>query len=520
LSARRDATGAKISDVIHIEIGKRDDRRALPPPGTTRPALESSYEPPSTSTERTLARMFAALLNLDQVGAGDDFFALGGDSLLLVRLHARVREEPEASIPLRALIESPTVRRLAELLDSESGAAVTPASEAGLAADAVLDPAIRVVPERRSRGRTGAAIALTGATGYVGAFLLRELTRRQDAPVRCVVRAASAAEAEERLESSLAKLGIEDALDHGRIEVVVGDLAQPRGGAPDEEFHRLARTTLAVYHCGAWVNTMYPYSILRCANVGGTAEAIRLACLAGGAPLHFVSTSSVFDPRAHTEVDRIDETVSPAEPGPHLGGYAQSKWVAERLVEEAARRRLPASLVRLPLVGAESSSGAANDHDFVAYLVRASVRLGQAPDAELEVDVLPVDALAAAVVELGERAGDGLGVFHLPALPLPWSRIARALVECGAAETRPPAEWLARLDAAASEDEPTLARARSLLRAGGDSAPSRLVWRCDRTVATLSGLDMPHALDDAYVARWVGWLVRNGRHPGGSEERP
>lgn len=90
------------------------DRKALPAPDQTRPELEDVYMPPRNSVERTVAEIWACLLNLERVGVNDDFFSLGGHSLLATQVISRMRDELGVDIPLRHVFEAPTVASLCE----------------------------------------------------------------------------------------------------------------------------------------------------------------------------------------------------------------------------------------------------------------------------------------------------------------------------------------------------------------------------------------------------------------------
>ena len=100
----------------HTANGKVD-RRALPAP-EGRPALETAYVPPRTEVEETVAAVWRDVLGLERVGREDNFFTLGGDSLLLVEVHARLRERFEA-LSIVTLFEYPTIRALAGFLREE-----------------------------------------------------------------------------------------------------------------------------------------------------------------------------------------------------------------------------------------------------------------------------------------------------------------------------------------------------------------------------------------------------------------
>ncbi len=108
------------------------------PEGFSRPELTCDYVAPSSRSEELLSRVWSDLLGVRQVGVNDDFFDLGGNSLLAVRLFAAVRKTYAVSLPLSTLFEAPTVARLAALLDQR----VAPAAAAitGATTDAMAQP--------------------------------------------------------------------------------------------------------------------------------------------------------------------------------------------------------------------------------------------------------------------------------------------------------------------------------------------------------------------------------------------
>ncbi|WP_280483008.1 condensation domain-containing protein, partial [Nocardia farcinica] len=98
-----------VLDAFPLNTSGKLDRKALPEP--TFRARE--FRAPVTQVEEIVATVYAELLGLDRVGADDDYFALGGNSLLATRAVARINETLETNVSVRDLFEAPTVAALA-----------------------------------------------------------------------------------------------------------------------------------------------------------------------------------------------------------------------------------------------------------------------------------------------------------------------------------------------------------------------------------------------------------------------
>lgn len=276
-----------------------------------------------------------------------------------------------------------------------------------LNAEARLDPSIdpqRAVPPAASPS----CVLLTGATGFVGAFLLQSLLERSTATIGCLVRASSVPEALQRIRDNARKHSLPEPPER-RLLPVPGDLERPHLGLAPHSFDELAERIDRIYHCGAVVNWIYPYRRLQGANVQGTQEVLRLATLRRLKPLHFVSTVGVFSsPEYAAEV--VSETEPLESSGALYVGYAQTKWVAEKLVRLAAARGLPAGIYR-PNVAGHSRTGAFNAGDHINLMLKGCIQLGLAPDLDLHIAGAPVEFVADAMVELAARSGQS--TYHL-----------------------------------------------------------------------------------------------------------
>jgi amino acid adenylation domain-containing protein/thioester reductase-like protein/non-ribosomal peptide synthase protein (TIGR01720 family) len=321
-------------------------------------------------------------------------------------------EELRLLIPL---FETPPVAGVAEAIDGIAGAAVLPkrTPSLDLHAEAVLDESIypEVVPVEPVVSPK--CIFLTGATGFLGAFLLHELLQQTQAEVFCLVRSRSQEEGKKKLQSALASYELWDEARETRIIPVTGDLSRPLFGLSSDEFRLLANKIDAIYHSGAWVNFVYPYSVLKATNVLGTQEVLRLASQSKVKPVHYISTLSVFSATGDLarKVVREDDRLDHSDRLP--GGYEQSKWVAEKLVTLARSRGLPVTIYRPGRITGDSCTGVWNTKDFTSTMIKSCILIGSAPVLDMMVDMTPVDFVSRAIVHLSLQ-GKAIGqVFHL-----------------------------------------------------------------------------------------------------------
>ncbi|SPO39450.1 probable LYS2 - L-aminoadipate-semialdehyde dehydrogenase, large subunit [Pseudozyma flocculosa] len=400
----------------------------------------------ATPTEKVIVELWKKLLpNAPQpIPLDESFFDLGGHSILATRLVFEMRKAFVVNVPLGVVFDSPSVSGLAAEvdklrqgdLDVGGAAAATAGGKADASGKEVnLDddygsdvatlsqglPATFAGDKVRRAEDGPRTVLLTGATGFLGAFILRDLLANRSESVGKVyahVRAKDVATALDRLREGGEGRGIwdEEWVKSGRLEAVVGDLAAPqRLGMAEDVYARLADEVDDVLHNGALVHWVYPYSKLRAANVGSTVCAIKF-CNAGkkAKTLTFVSSTAAVDSEYHIRlsdsiVHQRDAIV--AEDGtPYLGvpetddmeanlkglksGYGQSKLVSEKLIMLAASRGLKASIVRPGYVLGDSKTAMSNTDDFLWRMVKGCIQLGLMPDMHNTINMTPVEHVA------------------------------------------------------------------------------------------------------------------------------
>ena len=441
-------------DSLPLTPNGKVDRKALPPPTQARSDLRAPFVAPRTPLELELVEICAQVLGLESptekqaVGVNDNFFDLGGHSLLGTRLVFLLREKyglETTDLPLRALFEQPTVANLARIIErvrnGERGSYHIgdgdfirrgQLSLDKLNAEAQLDPSIAAGELVYEPVEKPKHILLTGATGFVGAFLLHDLLKMTSAQVHCLLRADDVEQGKLRLKRNLEAYLLWDDSFSSRIEPILGDLGEPLLGLVTDAFDRLANQVDVIYHNGAMVNFVYPYQAHKASNVLGTQEVLRLASNVKLKSVHFVSTLSILYSGGINDGRILRENVDRDQIGAPFGGYAQSKWVAEKLVEQAGERGIPYAIYRPGLVSGHSLTGAWNTDNLISSMTRACVHLGSVPNLDVMVNIVPVDFVSAAIIQLSKNP-DNLGkVYHLDnPEPIHFSKLADWLASQG-----------------------------------------------------------------------------------------
>jgi len=384
------------------------------------------------------------------------FADLGGDSLGAVALSFLFEDLFGVAVPVSVILDpSGSAGRLADYIanalagtepDGPSpsfaavhgeGARKLKASDLRLEAfhgPALLDAASDAQPPP-AQART---VLLTGATGFLGRFLCIEWLenlRGRGGKLLCLVRATDAESGRARLDEAFGTVDPDLAgrfrdLAGSCLEVVPGDLAAPRLGLDEATFRRLAEEVDQVVHVGALVNHLLPYRNLFEPNVVGTAELLRLALSGRQKRFEYVSTFGV--PQMAPGLRRAPEHTDIREAAPEIAlsdsyanGYGASKWASEVLLREAHERfALPVMVYRPDMIMAHSRyRGQLNVPDMFTRLVLSLAMTGIAPvsfyersaggrSARAHYDGTPVDFLAAAIRELGDRRWQGFRTYN------------------------------------------------------------------------------------------------------------
>ncbi|WP_162795111.1 non-ribosomal peptide synthetase [Nonomuraea lactucae] len=473
-------------DALPLTPHGKVDHRALPVPEPE----ASPYEGPRTPTERRVAAVWEEVLGA-RAGRRDNFFDLGGHSLLTPRTVARLAEETGVSVPLAAFFACADLAELAAAIDGRA-----PAARPDLREDATLpgDFTVTRTPRRGPLRR----ILLTGATGFLGAHLLADLLANSEATVHCLVRGERPGE---RIRRALESRGLWQDGFAPRIVPEPGDLTRPLPEPPAD--------LDLILHNGGLVDFTRPYSRLKAANVDGTLAVLRLAARAA-TPVHLVSTLGVYLTPGERLVREGDPLPDPDRL--HLG-YDQSKWVADRLATGAREAGLAVAIHRPARISGHSRTGRQAEDDFLARFFATCALLGSVPDGE-RLDMAPVDHVAAAIGHLARCRAEGDFHYHNPRT-LGSADVAAGLAEHGIpVRLAPGHEWRAEVRRRLAEGESLpLAPFPAFLAEYGDERGPSFDCGATETLLAGAGLVCPPAPD--LLGACLTHLIDAGILPGG-----
>jgi thioester reductase-like protein len=263
---------------------------------------------------------------------------------------------------------------------------------AAMRRDALLDlQSVSAVPRADC---TFNHVLLTGATGFLGPFLLRSLLDQTSAAYTVLVRGTDPSAARERLKTDLESAGLYDRRTaenfDARVRVICGDVASPLLGLSDGVWLQLTETIDTIVHNAAWVDYLLDYDTLRPANVEGTRELLRLASTSRRKQFNFVSSTTIFGWTGKRNL--LERDSNPEMSGLDFG-YAQTKWVSEQLVLQAREQGIDARIYR-PAFLTASTAGFGHSTDIVVRLLSFMIKYGVAPNADIQLSFMPADIAA------------------------------------------------------------------------------------------------------------------------------
>lgn len=299
--------------------------KALPLPvvlanSTDEPSEQSRLSPTMTR----LRQVWEEVLKTKELGLkitpSTDFFSIGGNSLLAVRLQSRITHTFNVTLPLVDLLGASTIREMAQRIEENASPVRRIDWEQETALPELALPG--AFSSIRSVRGTDKVVLITGAGGFLGKHILERLVVRPEiAQVHCI-----------GLRDKPAGSPRELAVLSPKIILHRGDLSDQWLGLGESTFMKLVNEVDCILHMAAVRSFWDSYHLLYQSNVLPTKQLIRMAAK-HRVPVHYVSTAGVFPQDAPNKAGSASIYL-PLVDG--SSGYTTSRWVSEQVLERAA----------------------------------------------------------------------------------------------------------------------------------------------------------------------------------------
>ncbi|UTW06390.1 amino acid adenylation domain-containing protein [Pseudomonas benzenivorans] len=399
------------------------------------------------------------------------------------------------------------------------------------AAQLVLEPGTRtgmityaprqlIAQPLRHKHREYRQVLLTGASGFIGIYALKELIFQSEAHIHCLVRPRQGVSAQARLEALFAWYfpGIRLEGFRERFSVHEGDVCADRLGLPESLYQQLGQQVDAIYHFAADTRLFGTADEFARSNVQSVRACIEFALLQRSKDLHYMSTLAVSGVNAKDEPAFFSEdSLDIAQE--FQNNYEQSKYSAERLLNAFRLQGNNGFIYRSGNVSGESRSARfqinAKDNRLVQFLA-ACVKVGQLPTCLGEpVTLSPVDEVAAGIVAISLDARSAPATYHVDSVhEVTMERLFAALERAGFDFQRGAHDDFASLfRALGSVDDPDVL----LGKFWASRKPRNIKYCNDRTLRTLArlGHDFTAPSDD-WLDAFVGLLKQENVFAQGS----
>lgn len=405
---------------------------------------EESVEKVDVSADhkaQDLIQLLASVLNIDQKQIHANYYLseLSIDSFLAIQIVNEVNQKyPHANLTLEVLFSNPTVLGLSEYIHGDR-------SKITIVEQAVPG---KTEPEKQQIQLNEKPVSLnienvflTGATGILGSYLVKNLLESTNAKLYCLIRGKDENQARERVKKFVQAYDDNKALlslmDSDRFIPILGDITEDYFGLTRAAYDKLCQQIDLVMHCAASTSLHGLYSQVVDINVHGTQRVIDFALQTTQKYFLFVSTYTVMGDRQWKNLPPFTEADSDLGQKFINMGYQQSKFEGEQLVRESQHKGLNWIIVRPGDIFGDSQTGhyplfdpklAGLFYDILKTVVDTKVGMV----SPIYFDMTPIDYVAKAITYLSMNYGKVYGTFHLVnPYPHRYYEILFSIRDCG-----------------------------------------------------------------------------------------
>ncbi|ORX83279.1 putative acyl-CoA synthetase [Anaeromyces robustus] len=348
---------------------------------------ENNTDKPVTKQGKELAELWSKWFDvpINTISRSTNFFDMGGDSLVGVQTTALIKKYYE-DIPFKFLNTYQTLGQIEDFL-------IDPESSIKIDIQLIKDfyevkskTANQIFGEINTiRNKNRKCVAVTGATGYLGVYVVNELCKRDEiSKIYCIGRSSSLNELKAKMLSMMRKVNIEM---NDKIELVIGDVTKIDCGIEPTKLEEIKRECNAMIHCAAVVNWTKTYGQLKEANVKRVINAMKVA--GRGMEFVYISSFGAATKRNETLGDKIPKKAF---------AYIQTKWLSEHYVRKGKEIGINSTIIRPCFIAADSRTGVCNTDDFVYKFIRQCV-LNKIAPSNVTLGMTPVDKVAKGIVD-------------------------------------------------------------------------------------------------------------------------
>lgn len=402
-------------DSIPLTANGKIDRARLPEVGLEERPEEMPLEP-ETPVEKAVIQAAQQILGSRVIGVNHNLVNIGFDSLMLIQLIAEL-SSIGLEIAMQDFYECPTVQALALRLEGGGPTAVEPPA-AAIPQPVLAEPVSECILDGAEKLDH---VLLTGATGYLGAHLLKDLLLLTDAEVTCLIRASDLGHAKSRLLQRMRQYFPElpHTLLDQRVHALAGDISEPDLGLDKASLHELGSGLDAVFNPAANVRHFGSYEDFERNNIGGVVNLIDF-CRQYDLRLNQISTVSVSGNYALQKQAGLVFSENDLAIGQDVSDnpYVKSKLEAEKRLAQAVEQGVPCTVFRVGNLTGRYQDGVfqANIGDNRFYnMLRTILITGTVPESLMGqvTDLTPVDACSRAAVMLAIRQKTRNRRYHL-----------------------------------------------------------------------------------------------------------
>lgn len=358
-----------------------------------------------------LQSMVTEITKIEEISNTDNIFTSTSlSSIGLIELLSEIENKFKVDVPINTFLQNPTINGIIDYINNKCSSSFATKKDRHIE-DSELPESIQPGPIKTiSRVEK---ILLTGATGYLGAFLIKELMHNTNAEVYCLVRGESDHHALARIKENLDMYDLYDNSYANRLIAIKADLSSDKLGLEEKYYKQLQEEVDRVYHLAAEVNFIYDYEKLRDTNIKSMLEVLQFCSSSPSIPLHHVSSTVVCDfPGNHLNQIFEEKPITKEEAENLVGGYAKTKWVTETLALQAKERGLPVTIYRPAGIGSSDDRHASlNNSDVLVNFILSCLELKSIPNINAHINFAPVDYVARAILDLSFQGKHS--IYHL-----------------------------------------------------------------------------------------------------------